>query len=131
MDGAGTSSRNTFSMGITWAVMGTSWVSRLLRAWAKSSTASSSRPMRSSSSGERASLASSATWRTAMAGRRFSRFFSSVPAATPSLSTSSWAGSTKSGAPVMGQEASFTLGKAITSRMDSAPAMSMHSRSRP
>ena len=45
--------------------------------------------------------------------------------------SSSCLSSTKSGQLVMGSLAFCTLGKAMTSRMDSAPAISMHRRSRP
>ena len=50
---------------------------------------------------------------------------------TARLRSSSCLSSTKSGQLVMGSLAFCTLGKAMTSRMDSAPAISMHRRSRP
>ena len=50
---------------------------------------------------------------------------------TARLRSSSCLSSTKSGQLVMGSLAFWTLGKAMTSRMDSAPAISMHRRSRP
>ena len=68
------------------------------------------------------------SWTT---GKHYSSWSASSLRVMASESSSNCLSSTKSGQLVMGSEAFCTLGKAITSRMESAPAMSMHSRSRP
>ena len=117
---AGRPARNTFSMGITWAVMGTSCGVQAGRARLGEVQHRLQLPAHAllfARARGRAWPAPPPGARPCRGAAACSRFFSSVPAATPSLSASSCGGVHKvRRAGHAGRSASLILGKAMTSR---------------